>query len=249
MAAGRYPVHLVTFEVIPAIDVADGRLARVTPGGSDPVDAFDGDPRQAARAYVDAGARWLHVVDLDLARTGEPGNLDVISDIGALGVPVQASGGVSSPSHVEALLSVGAARVVLGSVALGDRGVTEGLIGSMGDRLVVGIEADGPKIVPRGRDARELVLWDTLEWLGELDVQRFLFTEVGRVGGLGGPDLDGVWALATHMGQPVIASGGIRGIEDLCALADLGGSVEGAIVGRAFLEGELDVASTISAFA
>lgn len=242
-------MHLVTFEVIPAIDVAGGRLARVTPGGSDPVDAFDGDPRQAADAYARAGARWLHVVDVDLARTGEPGNLDVIRDIGAFGVPVQASGGVSSASHVEALLSVGATRVVLGSVALADREATERLLGSMGERLVVGIESDGAKIVPRSHGARELVLWDTLQWLGELDVRRFLFTEVGRVGGLAGPDLDGVWALAIHTGRPVIASGGIRGIEDLRALAGLGGSVEGAVVGRAFQDGVLDVASTITAFA
>ena len=238
------------FDVIPAIDVADGRLARMTPGGSDPVEAFDGDPRRAARTYVEAGARWVHVVDLDLARTGEPANLEVVRDVAALGVRVQASGGAVSESHVHVLLDAGAGRVVLGSGGLGDRGATERLVASLGDRLVVGIEADGPRIVPRGSgDLRELVLWDTLTWLSELDVRRFLYTEVGRVGGLGGPDLDGAWALATHSGRPVIASGGIRGIEDLRALAGLGAGVEGAVVGRAFQDGMLDVASTLAAFA
>jgi phosphoribosylformimino-5-aminoimidazole carboxamide ribonucleotide (ProFAR) isomerase len=108
----------------------------------------------------------------------------------------------------------------------------------------VGIEAEGATIRPRGRGA-ELPLWETLVWLVEAGVSRYVFTDVGRSGTLSGPDLDGVWALATHTGAPVIASGGIRSLDDLRAVAGLGGSVEGAIVGRALYEG-LDVRDALA---
>ncbi len=239
----------MAFEVIPAIDVADGRLARVTRQGSVPVEAFAGDPLEAAERFADAGARWIHVVDLDLAATGAPANLEVVRAAAGLGVRVQASGGVASGSQVDALLRAGASRVVLGSGALADRKATQRLVARHGGSLVIGIEADGPRIVPRGPRGGELALWDTIRWLGELDVPRYLFTELGRVGSLEGPDLDGVWALATHTGRPVIASGGVRGLEDLRALAALDGSVEGAVVGRAALEGGFDLAEAIAELA
>jgi phosphoribosylformimino-5-aminoimidazole carboxamide ribonucleotide (ProFAR) isomerase len=235
-------------EVIPAIDVAGGRLARFTRDGSESVDAFGGDPLEAARSFVGAGVRWVHVVDIDLATTGRPTNTDVVRAVADLGVKVQASGGVASGPQVDTLLSAGAARVVLGSGALGYRDATAKLIEALGDSLVIGIEADGPTIRPRGRGARELPLWETLQWLADLAVERFLLTEVGRVGSLGGPDLDGIWALATHSGRPVIASGGIRSIGDLEAIDALGPPVEGAIVGRAALEG-LDLAAAVAAVA
>lgn len=233
------------FEVIPALDVAGGRLVRMGPDGPTPVEAFGGEPLAAAEAFAEGGARRLHVVDVDLATTGIFGALEVIGAVAKLGLPVQASGGVSAGSQVSQLLDAGASRVVLGSAALEYRDATEKLLTMLGQDLVLGIEADGPTIKPRGR-GRELSLWDTLIWLGELNVPRYLFTEVGRVGSLEGPDLDGVWALATHTGRPVIASGGVRSAEDLRAIAELGEPVEGAIVGRALYEG-LDVRQAILA--
>lgn len=233
------------FEVIPALDVAAGRLVRIGPYGPVPVEAFGGDPLAAAEAFVDAGARRLHLVDVELATTGEFGALDVLGAVSTLGVPVQASGGVRTGPQASRLFEVGASRVVLGSAALASRKDTEALLSLLGADLVVGIEADGPTIKPRSRGG-ELPLWDTLVWLGSLEVPRYLFTEVGRVGSLRGPDLDGIWALATHTGRPVLASGGIRGVEDLRTVAGLGDPVEGAIVGRALYEG-LDIRSALSA--
>ena len=233
----------MAFEVIPALDVAEGRLVRIDAGGSVPLEAFGGRPMAAAEAHVGAGARRLHVVDVDLAATGTPSNLGTLREIAGLGVPVQASGGLTSRAHVEAFLSAGADRVVLGSGALAAREATGALIGSFGDRMCVGIEADGPTIRPRG-GGDALPLWDTLVWLAELDVRRYVFTEVSRVGRLSGPDLDGIWALATHTEIPVLAAGGIGSIEDLRAVASLGGTVEGAIVGRALHEG-LDLAEAL----
>lgn len=233
------------FEVIPAIDVSAGRLVRISGEGTVPLDVHGGIPGAAATAFVASGATRLHFVDVDLAHTGAPTNLDLLHEIAALGVPVQASGGVTSAEQIDALISAGADRVVLGSAALAFRDATEGAIASFEDRLCVGIEASGPTIRPRGGGA-ELPLWETLVWLGELDVSRYVFTEVDRVGALKGPDLDGIWALATHTGKPVIASGGIRSIEDLTAVAALGGGVEGAVVGRALHEG-LDLAAALRA--
>jgi len=237
----------MTFQVLPAIDVAGGRLCRMTASGSGPVEAYGGDPLAAAAEFVRAGARRLHFVDADLATSGTPGNLELLEAVVALGVPVQAGGGVATGDDVDALLSAGAERVVLGSAALADGGLTERLVADFGDRLCVGIEADGPTIRPRGR-GEDLPLWETLGWLAGLQVRRFVFTEVGRVGQMRGPDLDGIWALATHTRRPVLASGGIRDLEDLRAIAGLGGSVEGAIVGRALHEG-LDLHEALRALA
>jgi phosphoribosylformimino-5-aminoimidazole carboxamide ribonucleotide (ProFAR) isomerase len=234
------------FEVIPAIDVAAGGLARITGAGADRLAAFGGDPLAAARSFVAAGARWLHVVDLDLATSGRPGNLATVRAVADLGVPVQASGGVRSAEQVEAFLEAGAARVVVGSAALAEPEVVGGLLERFGDRLVLAIEVEGATIRPRGGGS-ELPLWETLGWLAELPVPRFLFVEVGRVGGMRGPDLDGVWALARHTGRPVLASGGIRGLEDLLALAALDEHVEGAVTGRALYEGAFSLADALAA--
>jgi phosphoribosylformimino-5-aminoimidazole carboxamide ribonucleotide (ProFAR) isomerase len=226
----------VPIVVIPAIDVSGGRLVRMTADGTVPIDAFDGDPLAAARSFVEAGATRLHVVDVDLATTGHAANIEVVRAIGDLGVPVQASGGVTSPAQVDAMLEAGADRVVVGSGALAFRDAVDAMVRHLGERVALGIEAEGPTIRPRGRGA-ELALWDTLQWLATLPVSRYLFTEVGRVSNLTGPDLDGIWALATHTGRPVIASGGIRSGDDVRAVAGLGGSVEGVVIGRALLEG------------
>jgi phosphoribosylformimino-5-aminoimidazole carboxamide ribonucleotide (ProFAR) isomerase len=231
--------------VLPAIDVSAGGLA--PPGMSPPVPAFGADPRAAAASFAEAGARWVHVVDLDLARTGEPANLDVVTAATGLGLRVQASGAVRSASAVERLLQAGAERVVLGSAALVERAGTEDLLTRFGASLAVGIEADGATIRPRGAEATELSLWETLGWLSGLEVRRFVLTEVGRAGTLAGPDLDGIWALATHTGRPVLAAGGIRSLEDLRGVAALGGTVEGAIVGRALYEGTMDLAEALAA--
>jgi phosphoribosyl isomerase A len=237
----------MSLEVIPGLDVSRGRLIRITQRGPVPVDAFGGDPVTAATAFAEAGARHLHVVDVDLVSTGRVGNADTIAALSALGVPVQASGGVRSAEQADALLGAGASRVVLGSAGLADREGAEALLERLGDALVVGIEGDGPVIRPRGAKD-ELPMWDTIVWLATAPVRRFLFTEVGRVGGLGGPDLDGMWAFAYHSAAPVLVAGGVRGVDDLRSIAALGASIEGAIVGRALYEG-VDLRDTISALA
>jgi phosphoribosylformimino-5-aminoimidazole carboxamide ribonucleotide (ProFAR) isomerase len=234
-------------EVIPAIDVAGGRLVNVLGSGQVPATAFGADPLTAANVFLDAGATRLHVVDVDLARSGEVGNADVLGAVCGLGVPVQASGGVRTGEQVDALLDRGAERVVLGSAALHDRDEAEVLVRRFGDRLVVGIEADGQTVRPRGTDL-ELPLRDLLTWLAGLEAPRYLVTEVGRAGGLHGPDLDAIGVFAESSPAPVVVAGGIRGVDDLRAVAALDGRIEGALIGRALYEG-LDLRAAIAAVA
>jgi phosphoribosylformimino-5-aminoimidazole carboxamide ribotide isomerase len=235
------------FEVIPAIDVRDGALAHLTPTGLMRIDAFDGDPVAAAAAMVEAGATWLHVVDLDLAFDGEPRNLDVVSAIVSLRVQVQAGGGVRTPEEVDALLSAGVARVVLGSAALADEVLVRELLGMHGPRLIVGIEiGGGGTIRSRGHDPVDLPLMETLGWLSAAQPLGFLVTAVARVGSSIGPDVGAVKRVV-RAGRPVIAAGGIHTVDDLRALRAAGAS--GAVVGRAALEGTLDLADAHSALA
>jgi phosphoribosylformimino-5-aminoimidazole carboxamide ribonucleotide (ProFAR) isomerase len=234
-------------EVIPALDVAGGRLVHVLGNGQVAATAFAADPLTAATAFLDAGATRLHVVDVDLVRSGEVGNADVLGALCGLGVPVQASGGVRTEEQVDALLARGAERVVLGSAALHDRDGAGAFVRRFGDRLVVGIEADGSTVRPRGTDL-ELPLRDLLGWLAGLEVRRYLFTEVGRAGGLEGPDLHAIGVFAESSRAPVVVAGGIRGVDDLRAVAELGGRIEGAVIGRALYEG-LDLRAAIAAVA
>jgi phosphoribosylformimino-5-aminoimidazole carboxamide ribonucleotide (ProFAR) isomerase len=237
----------VAFEVIPAIDVSGGRLARMTADGPVEVDAFGGDPVAAAEAFVRAGARWLHVVDIDLAATGNALNINTVMSIrrAALfaGAKVQASGGVSRREDVEFLLDVGAARVVLGSRALSDPALVTDLTAELGEKVAVGIEVQDDRIRSRGMDAVDLPLAPTLAWLKDTDAVRFVVTAVARVGALTGPDLASLEAVAA-LGRPFIAAGGIASTQDLSAVREAG--AEAAIVGRAAMEGGLDLPAAMA---
>ncbi len=235
----------MTFDVIPAVDLSRGRLARSTPEGVRGVEAFGGDPFLAARSFVEAGARWIHVVDMDLVRAGGFVNLGVMAWIASLGARVQASGGITTPAQVEEARSAGATRVVLGSGVLAERAATEELMGRFGDGVAVGIEADGDRITPRG-PGDDLPLVGTIDWLSGVAVPRFVHTNVARVGADAGPDLEGIRALVERTGRPVIAAGGIRGPDDLREVAACG--AEGAIVGRALYEG-FDLEEALAAMA
>lgn len=228
----------MTFEVIPAIDVAGGRLARLTTEGPVPLDAHDGDPIEAARACIAAGARLLHVVDLDLAFSGEPRNADVLRAIVALGAGVQAAGAIVEDAQIAAALEAGARRVVLGSAALNDPDETGRLIERYGDRLVIGIEVDRDRIRARGRRTTDLPLRQTLSAVLAAGAARIVITSVRRVSTLTGPDV-GALSIAVGLGLPSIAAGGIASVDDLEAVSAAG--AEGAIVGRAALEGRLDL--------
>jgi phosphoribosyl isomerase A len=235
----------VAFEILPAIDVAGGRLVSVSSDGIRAIGTFGGSPLEAARAFVDAGARWLHVVDVDRA-DGRVPDQELLTRIAALGAFVQASGGVVSEAAARAALDAGARRVVLSSAMLADREALSGLVSTLGERAVVGIEATGDRIRPRTAGPIELPLAETTAWLRPLGAPRYLVTGLSRVGGLAGPDLDGLGRCAAALGRPVLAAGGIRGPDDVVALRELGPDVvEGAVVGKALYEG-VDLVSVLA---
>lgn len=244
----------MSFAILPAIDLAGGRLAASAPSGPRPIDAFGGDPVAAAVAFAGAGARWLHVVDMDLAFGGAPGNLGSLTAIRRAlpDVRLQASGGIRTWDEAEAFLGAGADRFVLGSAALGDEEAVADILARSGDRVIVGIEVEDGVIRPRG-EAREdgavrqgLDLMATLGWLTLAGAPAFLITAVARVGGLEGPDTTLIRRAieVLRAGRQIFAAGGVRTVADLEALRDAGAA--GAVVGRAALEGELDLAGALA---
>ena len=235
------------FDVIPAIDVKDGALAHLTPSGPVPLEAYGGDPLEAAAAMVEGGAAWLHVVDLDLAFHGEARNVDVVTAIAELRVPVQAGGAVRTADEIELLLGAGVARVVLGSAALADEVRARRLLEIRAGRLIVGVEiGEDGRIRSRGRDPVDLPLMESLGWLVAAEAPAFLVTAVARVGSSFGPDVAAVKRVV-RAGRPVLAAGGITSVEDLRALRTAGAA--GAVVGRAVLDGRLDLGRARSVLA
>ena len=232
------------FTLLPAIDLTDGGLGVYTPTGPAPIDAFGGDPLLAARSCLAAGARWLHVVDMDLAFGGQGTNLEVLRAIATLsGATVQASGGVRTWGEVSAFLEAGASRVVVSSAALAEEDlVAEILARGRPGEVVFGIEVADGRIRARGADGVDLDLMSTLGWLRTAGAPGFLVTAVGRVGQESGPDTELVRRVA-RAGVPTIGAGGIRSVADLAAVRDAG--AVGAVVGRAAMDGLLDLGEAL----
>jgi phosphoribosylformimino-5-aminoimidazole carboxamide ribonucleotide (ProFAR) isomerase len=230
------------FTVLPAIDVTRGRLGRYTPDGPVAVEAFDGDPLAAANAFRDAGAGWLHVVDMDLAFSGAGGALDIVRAASELeGVRVQASGGVRTEEQVASFRSAGASRVVLSSAGLEDEAmVAQVLANSKVGELAIGIEVVDGRIHSRGSAVVDLDLMATLGWLREVGAASFLVTSVPRVGTTTGPDVDLIRRVV-RTGVETAAAGGIATLNDLEQVRAAG--AVGAVIGRAALDGTIDLAA------
>lgn len=225
------------FEVIPAVDLLGEAAVRLEQGAFDRVVAREADPLALARRFVAAGARRIHLVDLDGARSGRL-RPELIGRIAAAAAParVQASGGVRSLADALALLEAGADRVVVGTAAFAGRRALERLAAELGERLVVAVDVRAGRVLAQGWRARTpLTFEQALERCVAAGVQRLLCTAVERDGTLAGPDLGLLARAVERSGVPVLAAGGVRSEADLAALAEAG--CEGAVVGRALLEG------------
>ena len=234
----------MVFSVLPAIDVSDGRLAVWTPSGPQPLDAYDGDPLAAARAFREGGAEWVHVVDMDHAFRGTPFGTELLEAIAAEGLVVQASGGITDATTAGRALAAGARRVVLGSAALADEEATAAFLSAAAPGTVlVGLECRDGAIVARGRDDVELELATTLGWLTAAGAPGFVLTAVSLVGSRSGHDV-ATLRRVVRAGRPVVAAGGIASSSDLEGVRRAG--AVGAVVGRAALEGTLDLAAALS---
>jgi phosphoribosylformimino-5-aminoimidazole carboxamide ribotide isomerase len=225
--------------VIPAVDVLGGEAVRLERGEFDRVADRAGDPLDLVRRFAAAHPPFLHLVDLEGARSGRVGPELVAAAVEAAdGVRVQASGGIRSIADAQALLAAGAARVLVGTAAFA--GGLEAFAAALGDRLVVAVDVSRGRVAVRGWSERtELTAEEAAALCATAGVARILCTAVERDGTLGGPDLDLLARVQEHAGAPVLAAGGIRSGEDLERLAALG--VEGAVVGRALLSGTLSL--------
>ncbi|MHB8329904.1 MAG: HisA/HisF-related TIM barrel protein [Acidimicrobiales bacterium] len=239
-------------ELYPAIDLRDGIAVRLAQGDFDRQRQY-GDPVDLARSYTAAGARWIHVVDLDAARTGAAHNRAVVVAIAAaVDAAVQAGGGVRSVTDAEELLDGGVARVVLGTAAVADPDLVEYLAERFPGRVAVGLDHRGGRDVAVEGWARlsGTTLEDALARTSVADLAAVVVTAIERDGVLEGPDLHGLADVLRQSAHPVIASGGVRSAADLRALAGLesgGRRLAGAIVGRAFVEGALSVEEAMAA--
>jgi phosphoribosylformimino-5-aminoimidazole carboxamide ribotide isomerase len=236
----------------PAIDIREGRTVRLIQGDYARETAYDEDPVVAARRWAQAGSQWLHVVDLDGAREGEPVNLDQVRRIvAAVGVPVQLGGGLRDSGQVERALEAGAERIVLGTSAVTDPDLAEALASAHGDRLVVSVDARGGRVSHSGWTERTTVTPERLiAELAERGVKRFVFTPVDADGLMEGPALDQLAELATAARAPLIYSGGVGSLDDLRRIAELElENLEGVIVGRALYEERFTVAEAQAALA
>ena len=229
----------------PAIDIRDGRAVRLIQGDYEQETAYDDDPVVAARRWVDGGARWLHVVDLDGARAGEPKNLEHVRRIvAAVNVPLQLGGGLRDSKKVEEALSSGAERIVLGTAAVRDPEMAAAIAAAHGDRVVASVDSRSGKVAAEGwTEESELGTTEVVTALAERGISRFVYTPVDVDGLMEGADLESLREVARSISGELIYSGGIGSLDDLRAVAGLGlENLGGVIVGRALYEGRFTVA-------
>jgi phosphoribosylformimino-5-aminoimidazole carboxamide ribotide isomerase len=229
-------------DLYPAIDLRDGKAVRLHQGDFDRETIYDDDPISRGRAFEAAGAQFLHVVDLDAART-QGTNRDVVVALAReLAIPVQAGGGVRDAG----LLAEGVDRIVCGSIAVSNPGFTASLIQSYPGRVVVGLDHRDGEIHTRGWEVRSGVqLHDAVQWPQFAHAAAFVITNIARDATLAGPDFAGLRDAAATTTVPVIASGGVGSLDDLKQLRDTG--VAGVIVGKALYEKHFTVEEALAA--
>ena len=236
--------------LLPAIDILDGKAVRLAQGSYDEQTVYDADPAEAARRWVQTGARGLHVVDLDGARAGEPVNLDQVRRIAqAAGVPIQVGGGVRTLEAVEQVIAAGAQRVVLGTAAYRDLDLLDDVVARLGTRLVVSLDARNGRLAAAGWvEQTELPVEVAIKRLQARGVGRFVYSSIERDGMLAGPDLEGVMRVAQVVRGSFLYSGGVSSLDDLRHLARLRQvNLAGVIVGKALYEERFTVAEGQSA--
>jgi phosphoribosylformimino-5-aminoimidazole carboxamide ribotide isomerase len=233
----------------PAIDILEGSAVRLVKGDFAAKKVYDEDPLEAARAWVAAGARHLHVVDLDGARAGAPANLEHLRRIaGELGVPVQYGGGLRTLEAVGGALAAGAQRAILGTAAFTDPDLLDAALARWPERIVVSVDVRGGHVTTAGwTEGTELSAEAVIASLHERGARELVFTNVDRDGMLEGPDLAEVDRVARAVRGRVIYSGGIGALEDLRGLAALGrASLAGVIVGKALYERRFTVPEALA---
>ena len=237
-------------EVIPAIDLLDGKCVRLYQGDYDRASIFNDNPVEVARQWASEGATRLHVVDLDGAKEGKSVNLSVIEAIArAIDIPVQVGGGLRDRTKVSRLLDAGVQRAILGTVAVENPKLVAQLCDEFSDRIVVGIDARNGKVATKGWLETSKVEANKLAAeMAQAGAAAIIYTDIHRDGTLSGPNMDALRELAESINIPVIASGGVSSLTDLLSLLSLESvGVTGAIVGKAIYTGDVSLKEAIRA--
>jgi phosphoribosylformimino-5-aminoimidazole carboxamide ribotide isomerase len=235
--------------IFPAIDLKDGQCVRLERGAMDRATVFNTDPAAQARSFADLGFEWLHIVDLNGAFAGRPVNEAAVRSIlAATKLPAQLGGGIRSMAQVEAWLSAGITRVILGTAAVRDPQLVKDACKAFPGRVAVGIDARGGKVAVEGwAETSELTAVELARRFQDSGVAAIVYTDIDRDGVLAGLNLDATLKLAEAVSIPVIASGGLAGIDDIKRLAEPRYAVlEGTIAGRALYDGRLDAAAALA---
>ncbi len=225
-------------ELLPAVDVADGQAVRLVQGEAGSETGY-GDPVEAALAWQNAGAEWLHLVDLDAA-FGRGDNIEVLKGVvEKLDIKIEMSGGIRDDASLNRALSLKPARINLGTAALENPEWTRRVIAEHGDIIAVGLDVRGTTLAARGWTKEGGDLWEVLDRLEADGCTRYVVTDVTKDGTLQGPNVELLQEVARRTEKPVVASGGISSLDDIRALRELVGTgVEGAIMGKALYAGK-----------
>ncbi|MHB0927875.1 MAG: bifunctional 1-(5-phosphoribosyl)-5-((5-phosphoribosylamino)methylideneamino)imidazole-4-carboxamide isomerase/phosphoribosylanthranilate isomerase PriA [Candidatus Nanopelagicales bacterium] len=234
-------------ELLPAVDVAHGQAVRLVQGAAGSETTY-GDPLTAALAWQEAGAEWIHLVDLDRA-FGRGTNEQLLAEVvGSLDVKVEMSGGIRDDESLRSALATGCRRVNIGTAALEHPEWCSRIIGEFGDRIAIGLDVRGTTLAARGWTQEGGDLWEVVERLERDGCARYVITDVTKDGTLTGPNLQLLRELCARTDQPVVASGGVSSLDDLRALAALVPiGVEGAIVGKALYAGAFTLQDALAA--
>ncbi|MCC5984010.1 MAG: 1-(5-phosphoribosyl)-5-[(5-phosphoribosylamino)methylideneamino]imidazole-4-carboxamide isomerase [Rhodobacteraceae bacterium] len=232
----------------PAIDLKDGQCVRLLKGAMERATVFNDDPAAQARAFVEQGAEWLHLVDLNGAFAGTPVNAKAVEAIlSAVEVPCQLGGGIRDMATIETWLDKGLRRVILGTVAVEDPELVAEAARAFPGRVAVGIDARAGRVATRGwAQETEVEATELAQRFEDAGVAAIIYTDIDRDGAMGGPNVTATAALARATRLPVIASGGVSSLDDLVALRDCGVALDGAISGRALYDGKLDLAQAMA---
>jgi 1-(5-phosphoribosyl)-5-[(5-phosphoribosylamino)methylideneamino] imidazole-4-carboxamide isomerase/N-(5'phosphoribosyl)anthranilate isomerase len=243
----RTETSSLTLTLLPAVDVAAGQAVRLVQGAAGTETDY-GDPLDAALAWQDAGAQWVHLVDLDAA-FGRGSNAGLLAEvIGRLDVAVELSGGIRDDASLAAALSTGCRRVVIGTAALENPDWVRGIIAEHGDRIAVGLDVRGTTLAARGWTAEGGELFEVLDRLNAEGCQRYVVTDVAKDGMMAGPNLDLLRRVCARTDRPVIASGGVSSLADLQAIMELTPlGVDGAIIGKALYAGAFTLEQALAA--
>ncbi|MDQ2087694.1 1-(5-phosphoribosyl)-5-[(5-phosphoribosylamino)methylideneamino]imidazole-4-carboxamide isomerase [Herbivorax sp. ANBcel31] len=231
--------------IYPAVDIKDGKCVRLVQGEFDKVTVYSDDPVEMALKWEKLGAEYLHIVDLDGARTGEAQNTSIVSEMAVnLGIPVQLGGGIRSIELIEGVISKGVQRVIIGTSAVKDPDLVKQAVETFQENVVIGIDAkDGMVAIDGWAKTSEFTAVGFANKMVELGAKTIIYTDISRDGMLTGPNLTAMKEMAKEVDAEIIASGGVSNLQDIKNLKETG--VSGVIVGKALYTGDVDLKQAI----